>query len=233
MRTKTLLLSALLGTVGSISAMSQSVYSINSVGYITLTLVPGYTMIADQLMATGGNAISNVMNDAGAQFDSIGIFQWNGHSYAVDQGDSAGSPYDNGWDNNGLITLNPGQGAWVLNENGPGGADVTVTFVGTVPQGTNAVNLAAGYNQMSSPAPIGGDLVTAAGLINFNDGDIVDAWNPATKSYTVYTADIAGGTEGYLQEWDPPGDPQVAVGQAVWYFAQAPIVFSQVFSVNQ
>jgi len=233
MRTKTLLLSALLGTVGSISAMSQSVYSINSVGYITVDCAPGFTMVADQLMAQGGNALSNIANDASGAYDSLGVFKWTGGSYVSDQGDSAASSFADGWDNDGVLTLNPGEGAWFVNENPPGGAHITITFVGTVPQGTNSVNLTKGFNMISSPAPIGGDLVTAAGLTNFNDGDAVYVWIPSIANYQGYTADFSSGCCGYNGNWDSPGDPQVPVGSAMWYISQANFTFAQVFSVNQ
>jgi len=182
-------------------------------------------------MATGGNAISNTLNDASGAYDSLVVYKWNGHSFDIDSGDSTGSSFADGWDNDGVITLNPGEGAWFLNGNGPGGAHVTLTFVGTVPQGTNNVVISTGFNQISSPAPIGGDLVTAAGLTNFNDGDTVYAWNGTT--YQIYTADFSGGQYGYNTDWDFPGDPQVNVGQAVWYLTSTTFTFSQVFSVNQ
>ena len=48
MRTKTMLLSALLGTLGSVSLMAQStnVYSLNAVGYINVTVQPGFNIVS-------------------------------------------------------------------------------------------------------------------------------------------------------------------------------------------
>ena len=46
MRTKTLLLTAALAAAGVVSSMAQ-VYSVNSVGYVNLTLPNGFSMIAN------------------------------------------------------------------------------------------------------------------------------------------------------------------------------------------
>jgi hypothetical protein len=52
MRTKTLALSAVLGMLGSASLVAQNnVYSINAVGYINVTMPPGYSIVTCPLIA--------------------------------------------------------------------------------------------------------------------------------------------------------------------------------------
>jgi hypothetical protein len=241
MRTKTLALSALLGMIGVGTAMSQSVvYSLNAVGYITLTLNPGFSIISCQLITTNNTVGSLLNNGTGLSgnpgpYEGSIVYKYNpgtGH-YSTDAADAQGSSYSDGWDGNGVMTMNPGEAIWF--NNGTGHA-VTATFVGTVPQGTNTVSLVSGFNMISSPVPFGGDVVTNMGLTNYNDSDKVYVWNnPApghpTGAYTVSVVDLEGGSSGYMSQWDSP-DPQAQVGQGFWYNATAPFVWTQIFSVN-
>jgi len=90
---------------------------------------------------------------------------------------------------------------------------------------------------LSSVVPQGGDLVTNLGLNNFNNGDSVYVFNNTSGggTYQKYVADNLGGS-GTGGLWDPPGDPQVNVGQGFWYqtFATgATISWVRTFTVNQ
>jgi len=65
----------------------------------------------------------------------------------------------------------------------------------------------------------------------------VYVWNntSGTGSYTLYTVDISLGSAGYLNQWDPPGDPIVNVAQGFWYktAAIAPsFTWTETFSVS-
>ena len=162
-----------------------------------------------------------MLPNATGLYDNLQVNAWVNGSYQIDDGDSTGASSPSGWDSGGQITLNPGQAAWF---NNAGSTSVNLTFVGQVPLGRNTVSLAPGFNMISSPAPIAGDIVTPGGLTNYNDGDIVYVWNPngvGGGNYTTYNADIDGGVAGYKDEWDSPGDPVASVGQGFWYLSQA------------
>jgi hypothetical protein len=221
-----------MSALGLMAQTSTNVYSLNAVGYINVTLAPGFSIVADQLFATGGNAISNVLNNATGAYDGVGVFKWNGSIFNTDNGDSALSGNADGWDNNGVITINPGEAAWFFN---PNSTNITFTFVGTVPQGTNTVTLGTGFSLASSPVPQSGDLVTVMGLTNYNDGDSVYVWNntTGTGSFSTYGVAKGLGGAGYNGDWNPPGDPIVNVGQGFWYQTTSPISWTRVFSVNQ
>jgi hypothetical protein len=240
MRTKVLALSALVGAIGAVSAVAQTnVYSINAVGYINLTVPPGFSQIGCQLLTTN-NTVAGLLNDASGIYDGCTVYKWSnttGH-YSIDNGDSQGTSYANGWDNNGTITMNPGEAVWF--HNGVG-SNLVITFVGTVPQGTNVVALGHGFNMLASPVPFSGDLVTNMGFTNYEanaDGSTAYVFNnPApghpTGAYTIYNVDIAGGGgSGYNGDWDAPGDPQLNVGQGFWFNASAAFNWTQVFSIN-
>ena len=222
--------------------MAQTnVYSLNAVGYINLSLPPGFSMIADQLQSTN-NTIGSLMNDAagtygtGGAYDGVKIYAWNGTSYTSDSGDSAFSTYANGWDNGGKITMNPGQAVWFSN---PNKTNMNVLFLGNVPTGTLPVTITgpSTFNMISSPVPVGGDIVTNSvmNLTNYSDKDKVYVYNNP-GGYTTYSVDINFGTSGYLSQWDLPGDPQVAVGQGFWYLTASTtktFTWTETFSVSQ
>jgi hypothetical protein len=138
--------------------------------------------------------------------------------------------------------MNPGECIWFNNGTG---APATVTFVGTVPQGTNTVPIQTGYQMIASPVPFGGDLVTNMGFTNYSDSSIVYVFNnPAighpNGGYTEYFVDLQGGSSGYMSQWDTP-DPTLQVGQGFFYNSGSggdaygsvgPTPWVQIFSVN-
>jgi len=238
-----MLLTAFLGALSSASLMVQTnVYSLNAVGYINVTCAPGFNMIADQLQATN-NTLAGLIVDSSGYIDGLTIYKWNGTSFSEDFADSGNPPTY--WDNNGTITLNPGEACWLKN---PFKTNLTFTFVGTVPQGTLTNNILGPgkFTMVSSQVPQSGDLMTVLGFTNSsgaglaNNGDKIYVWNntTGTGSYTTYTSDFGGGA-GYQQNWDPPGDPTVNVGQGFWYqtapasIGGAAITWVRTFSVNQ
>jgi len=225
MRTKAMYLAAALTALGSAAVMAQTnVYSLNAVGYINVTLYPGFTMIADQL-ESGTNTINNLFPNTGGAFDHFQVYKWTGSGFQTD----TGSHLLGGWQNGGVITFNPGEAAWIKN---PTVNPVTNTFVGTVPQGTLTVNIAGAgaFSMISSVVPQGGDLVTNLGFTNFNNKDQIYVYNSSTSNYSTFNySTLLGG-------FGAAGDPQLQVGQGFWYHtaATAPaIVWSRTFSVNQ
>jgi hypothetical protein len=224
MRTKTVLLSALLGTLGSVSLMAQStnVYSLNAVGYINITLEPGFNIVSCPLLATPDNTLNTLLPDTNGAYHGWQFWSWNPGTAAYTE--------DVGllthWGSGGAETLNPGQAAWLDN---PSNTPVTITFVGTVPSGTNAVTLPSkSFQLVSSILPTSGDIVTNS-LMDFTNGvfgDQVWTWDPIALAYTEYVK--------LLTHW--PSDPiQTNVGGGFWYYnAQATNNFwTESFSVNQ
>jgi len=233
MRTKTLVLTALssLSALGLMAQTSTNVYSLNAVGYINVTVPPGFSIVADQLWASGGNAVSNVVNDTSGVYDGVTYFKWTGTGFNFDTANAGFAASTGGWPGGGTDTLNPGEAAWFQN---PNNTNLTFTFVGTVPQGTNSVALHTGFNMISSIVPQAGALSTDLGFTNVNVGDTAFVWDPTGKQYVnggQGVVDSGFGT-GYNNEWSG-GEPSLAVGQGFWYQATAPVTWTRVFSVNQ
>jgi len=238
MRTKTLLLTGALTALGSAALMAQTnVYSVNAVGYINITLGPGYNMIANQLNTTN-NTLGSLLNDSTGTYDSFIVDKWTGTTFVDDTGDSTFSGTPTGWDNNGVMTMNPGEAVWIKN---PYKTNFNITFIGTVPSGPlTTVIPANAYSMLSSQVPVAGDIITnpAINLTNYNIGDTVFVFNnnpPATPGYTTYSAagPLFGGF-GDQGNWTSTGDPTVAVGQGFWYKnnSSAAINWTRTFSTQ-
>jgi len=217
-------MSALLGALGSISVMAQStnVYSLNAVGYINITAEPGFNIVSCPLIASPDNTINTLLSPTNGAFKKWQFWAWNPGTAAYTEDIGLGSS----WGSGGAETLNPGQAGWLYN---PSNTPVTITFVGTVPSGTNSVTLLANsFNLVSSILPTSGDIVTNS-LMSFTNGvkkDQVWTWNTSTASYTEYI-DLASG-------W--PTDPiQTNVGGGFWYFNNQATnnYWTESFSVNQ
>jgi hypothetical protein len=229
MRTKTLLLSALLGALGSVSVIAQTnVYSLNAVGYINVTCPPGFNIISCPLITSPDNTIGTILNNAsGALTHSQVYFYYPATGYGVnDTAKNVGTTFQdttnvNGWANGGTNVASPGVAFWFLNN---ATTNIVLTFVGTVPSGPITNTLVAGFNLVGSVVPMSGDLAsnTISALTNYNIGDAVYTYNPLdppSTAYTKYTsANPPFGHEGYNNNWTSAGDPIVPnVGQGFWY----------------
>jgi len=230
MRTKTLLLSGVVAALSSACVMAQ-VYSLNAVGYINVTIPPGFSIVANQLNTTNNNFSplldSQIASDGGYGLDLCTFYKFvtgAPNPYTILQPDSFSVnafPWDQTYATN--TTLNPGEAVFVKNNNA---TNVVVTFVGTVLQGslTNQSLVGPGFNLISSMVPQAGRVDVDLGLPEV-DSDIVYVYNPSTASspgWQTYTGDEFA-TDPQLQPWDGPGgqpaNPTVGVGQGFFYRA--------------
>ncbi|MGA2750303.1 MAG: hypothetical protein ABSG59_16125 [Verrucomicrobiota bacterium] len=240
MRTKTMLLSALLGTLGSVSLMAQStnVYSLNAVGYINVTLLPGFNMVTCPLITSPDNTIGTLFPNGSGTFNSCAVYFYNpatGYN-PTDIASSKHATFTNGWELGGTNVAAPGVAFWFQNNTS---ATITNTFVGTVPQGAMTNVLVPGFNMVASIVPTSGDLVTNSitALTNYTLGDVVYVFNPVDQNYDPsleYISSAKHGTSGYNNNWITYGDPvQPSVSQGFWYQATATVNWVENFSVNQ
>jgi hypothetical protein len=236
MRTKTLLLSGVVAALSSVSLMAQ-VYSLNAVGYINVTCPVGFSIIANQLN-TGNNVITNLIQvDPGGSMDGDTIYKYvntgtpstSGY-HAVLSADSLNPPYY--WDGSDptITTLNPGEAAFFYNANP---TPLTLTFVGTVLQGSLTNNMIPGFNLISSQVPQAGTVFAALGIpldaAGSDDGD------------TVYIMDAGKYDQvSSVDSLNPPSNldgtqaPSVNVGQGFFYYRGNPTtqLWIRNFSVN-
>ena len=155
MRTKTLLLTAAVLAAGLGASVAQLVYSVNSVGYVNVTLRTGYNLVANPL--NGANNNVNTTITGGANLADCTIARWDtgvqnflpsDTYFFVGPADPANGWYD-GSLNPSTTVINPGEGFFILNPN----PVTTITFVGDVPQGTLTVPIAANFGFYAGKVP--------------------------------------------------------------------------------
>jgi hypothetical protein len=185
MRTKTMLLSALLGTLGSVSLMAQStnVYSLNAVGYITVTIPTGFSTISCPLITSPDNSLNTLFPASNAALKGVKFYLWTNGGY------SSAAAYTTKWVSGGEFQLTPGAAGFFNNTTG---VPITNTFVGTVPSGGTNL-LYPGYNLVGSILPVDGLINT--NLLNFNGqvaGDKVYQYNSVTGYGTADAVKLNG-----------------------------------------
>ena len=212
MRTQLILTTAILGVAGSLGASAQ-VYSVNAVGYINATVPAGkLALIANQLN-TGGNKISEVIPTAGAG----GVIAF---TYVAGTGFVGNAnEFGDAWDLPNQV-IAPGSAFFVQNN---GAANLTITFVGEVPQGNLSNPLVAGLNLVSSQVPQSGKLVADL-KFPVAEGDSVYQWDMAGQTYKSANSFELG-------EWGL-GDPTIAVGEGFFVQKAAAVAWARSFSVN-
>jgi len=202
--------------------MAQTnVYSLNAVGYINITIYPGFNIISCPLIASPDNTINTLLNNGGSQpytgttLDFFSPITGPTYDTAAATSGRNSTPNTNGWINNGTNVIAPGVACWF---DSPFHTNITITFVGTVPTGPITNSLYHGYNLVSSAVPASGDIITNSimNLTNYNvgpagqGGDTVFTYNPgATPVNETYQAGSGRGFggNGYNNNWNANGDP--------------------------
>jgi hypothetical protein len=236
MRTKTLLLTIALGAAG-VAASSAQVYSVNAVGYVNLSLVNGYTLIANPLNGTD-NSLNTIL-PLPASADGTTIFRFK--PAVQNYGEAIQFFAGFGWftvdtDPNWL-TLPPGVGVFIQ-PSGP--TPLNVTFVGEVPQGNLSNQLRGGNayqivgSQVPQALPIG-DTATP-NTLNFPaaEGDVVFIFNSPTQTYKE-AYQYFGGFGWFSVNPDDPGPVGPTIPVATSFFVQKAgpdVAWTRTFSVN-
>jgi hypothetical protein len=212
MRTKTLLLTAVLGVAGvaATTAQAQSVYSLNAVGYVNLSLGAGFTIIANPLNATTNNLNTILTN--GMALGTV-VYKFNAGTQLYAQSTFAGGKF------NPDQTLNPGEAAFIKLA-----AATTVTFVGNVPQGSLSQSIPVGFSLQSAPIPVSVSLTNSVLAFPGNTSDIAYNFVNATQLYANHTF-VSG-------KFNPDYAP--AVGEGFFYLNKATTArtWNVTFSVN-
>lgn len=205
MRTKALLLAAAVAAGGLATAAAQTVYSINTVGYVNMTIPVGFSMIANPLNTTNNTIGSLIPNPP----EDTAIFKWTGTTFV-------GATFSFGeWDNPNL-TLNPGEGAFIKAL-----TVFTNTFVGEVMQGSLTNAIPVGFSMKASMVPQEG----TAPELGFSppEDTIVFKYNNAQSRFEGFSFSFG--------EWDVV--PSFKVGEAFWVSAPTAGQWVRNFTVNQ
>lgn len=194
-------------------------FSQNAVGYYDLRFCPSFSLIANQLHASGGNTLENVFRSPP---NGMSIYKFN----FLTGGYTVNGYVDGAWEGDDLsMTLNPGEGAFVHTP-----AAFTNRFLGEVGR-TLRVTLPSGFSLISSPLPAAGpiNLLPPGGLgFPISNGDAIYRWFCGANGY-FSDQYIDGAWEG-----DSGGQtPTLAIGEAFFYYNSGPSrSWSQTFNVG-
>jgi hypothetical protein len=187
MRTKSLFAAAAIVAAGALSVQAQNVYSLNVVGYVNLTLKPGYNLITPQFKdASGSTQINVILTNAPALADGSTFFSWDEALQTFTPAANwIGTPPDGpAWynaDYSALVTDTAprGKSYFIFNS---GAGDATVTLVGEVPQGPNAGTVPNNYGFLGDFVPTSQEIATNGFPIA--DGSTVQVWDAVAQTYS-------------------------------------------------
>jgi len=217
MRTKTLLLTAAVLAAGLGASVAQSVFSVNAVGDVNLTLGQNYSLICNPLNGTNNN-LSTILPTPP---DGTYVLRW----LPAQQTFSDPYTYIDGLGWLPDTTVAPGEGIFI---NLPGPGNATLTFVGDVPQGNSISNhLFGNYSLVSQIVPQQIALDNPSVGLPVQDGDYVLFWDAVHQTFGDPISYIDG--LGWL-----PSAPTPAVGQGFFYNTSpsAGRAWTRSFSVN-
>lgn len=224
MRTKTLVLTAVLSAATVVATVAQSVYSVNAVGFVNKTVGAGqFALLANPLDLGGTNTLLTVLPDVP---NNTAVYKWKNDSSTYDVLTKRSATLWTGAPSGNNTTLNLGEGFFIKNV---GAADFTITFVGEVKQGTAITTpFPAGFGLIASQVPQAGKVQTDLGL-PAQVNDVVYVWNAVTQGYKIFTKRSATLWTGVTGETEP------AVGVAEGFFLKAGTAgtWTRSFSVNQ
>jgi len=211
MRTKTLLLTAVLSAATIATAMAQTVYSVNAVGYVKVTVPATNFFLAANPLNLPTNSLAAVLPDVP---NNTVVYVLSGGNF------QQFTKRASGWTGTGADTarLDPGVGFFIKNA---GTTDMTVTFVGEVPQGTQTITYPAGFSMLGSKIPQSGKLETDLGFTG-TSGDVV--YQLANGTYTQSTRRASAWT---------PSEPSIDVGNGFFINAKTGGTWTRTFNVNQ
>jgi hypothetical protein len=222
MRTKAMLLAAAFAAAGVATSMAQ-VYSVNAVGYVNVTVKPGFNLIANPLTAADNTVNTLFKNFQGGAPEGAKVFVYRSGGFKTAQYeplDDAYIPADVG-----SLTVLPGEGVFFFS---PAPTDKTLTFVGEVPQGNLSNPIPTGFSIRASQVPQAvkpEDIGLKAPVAG--EGDKFFRYNTTKKGYDSFQY------EPLDDAWLPGGLPVLNVGEAFFYFRVAgPTTWNRTFSVN-
>lgn len=196
------------------------VYSQNAVGYINITIKPGFNLVGNQLIQAAGpnNTSIGTLLPAPPQLTTFyGFTPGSGFSSTTYDTDLGG--WDPSPDGNPALTLPYGGGGFIFN---PSSA-FTLTLVGDVGQGSLANPVPSGFSIRSSKVPQAGAISAVLGFPP-SQLDVVNQFaNPGGYSQYTFDNDLGG--------WDP-SEPVLAVGEAIFIASPSGHPWTRVFSVN-
>lgn len=227
MRTKALLLAAAFAAVGVATSVAQ-VYSVNAVGYVNVSVNPGFNMVANPLDAGAGNntvgkLLAGIQGTTPAQTKAFVFNAATGAFFTPATYVNAALGYQPAASAN--LVVEPGTGFFLYNPAAAGSPALTLTFVGEVKQGDLSNPLPQGFSIKGSQVPQAGK-PDALGLPG-TAGDKIYKFNKTTGAYftpSTYVNDAV--------KWQP-ATQSIDVGEGFFlYRKNSAGAWTRTFNVN-
>jgi hypothetical protein len=174
--------------------LAGTVLSENVIGYASINVPPGYSLIANPLHAPS-NAVSAILPDMP---DNTALNKFDTHLFKLTENAVRNDKWVNPDE-----TLSPGEGAIFFN---PTSDFKNIDFVGEVLQGELLRPIASGFSIHSSQIPKPGRLHADLGF-PIQEGDVVHLFDRDHQKYVIYEYD--------RKKWDS-NPPIVGVGESFW-----------------
>lgn len=180
--------------------MTGETRSLNVIGFVTVTLAPGFSMVANPFNAPS-NTIPNLFKGlpegtAVNKFDTR-LFGLNENIFK-----------DGKWSNT-YESLTPGEGAILFN---PTSDYVPLNFVGEVLEEDFSMPVPAGFSIRSSLVPLPGRIHADLGF-PIADGDVIHLFDRNDQKYVLYPYDPEKWTQN---------PPTIGAGEAFWVAKTSP-----------
>ena len=175
-------------------ALAETVLSDNAIGYATIHVPPGYSMIANPLQAPS-NTFASILS---GMPEGATINKFDTRLFKLTENTVKGGKWINPDE-----TLVPGEGAIFFN---PTSDFKNINFIGEVTRGNLLLPIAAGFSIRSSQIPKPGRLHSDLGF-PISEGDVIHLFDRDRQNYVIY--------EYEPRKWDS-NPPLVGVGEAFW-----------------
>lgn len=175
--------------------------STNVIGYVTVTVPPGYSMVGNPL-----NATSNAVPDLFKGFpNGTVVSKFNARVFGLNENQLSNNKWANPYE-----TLAPGEGAIVFN---PTTDYKMLNFVGEVMEDDYSLPIPAGFSVRSALAPLPGRVHEDLGF-PASEGDVIHLFDTNKQQYVLYPFNDK-------EKW-AANPPVVSVGEAFWVEKTAP-----------
>ncbi|HET7624634.1 MAG TPA: hypothetical protein VFM25_05155 [Verrucomicrobiae bacterium] len=184
--------------------------SLSIIGYASMTLPPGFSMIANQFDAPS-NSVGELFKDWP---DGTTLSRFDMRLFRLTENKVVGGKWTNPTEQ-----LQPGDGAIFFNSTSDYKA---LTFVGEVIQGGTSIPIPAGFSVRSSLVPQSGSLLEDLSF-PISNGDVIHLYDRDRQAYVTYPYEDG--------KWKS-GPPMVSVGESFWVAKTVPENWSRDISVS-
>ena len=183
--------------------------SVNVVGYATVTLPPGFAMIANPLEASD-NSVARLFK---GMPDGTTLSRFDNRFSRLTE-----NTFKQGKWTKPFEKLVPGEGAVIFN---PATDYKSLSFAGDVRQGSFSTPIPVGFSIRSSPVPQPGQLEADLGF-PITEGDVIHLFDRDQQKYVLHRFEAAA--------WSS-NPPIVGVGESFWVAKQSPKNWTGSYSI--